>query len=170
MYGPLNPVYGLGAALFYILLYKEKNDMKIFLKGALIGGIFEYVCSFVQEHVFGTISWNYSDYSLNFNGRTSIWHMMFWGFIAVVFIKLMIPGIEKLIEMLPIKFGNFFTWCVVAFIIFDISISIIAARRQYLRHEGVMPRNAFERKIDEVYTDERLREIFQNSMEVKNLE
>ena len=61
IYGPISPVYGMGAVLFTILLLrKPKSNFKTFLHGALIGGFFEYIISFLQETFLGTISWDYS--------------------------------------------------------------------------------------------------------------
>ncbi|MFR1475096.1 MAG: putative ABC transporter permease [Hydrogeniiclostridium mannosilyticum] len=34
----------------------------------------EYIFSWAQEKLFGTISWEYSNEALNINGRTSIWY------------------------------------------------------------------------------------------------
>ncbi|MDO4282975.1 MAG: putative ABC transporter permease [Clostridia bacterium] len=167
IYGPLNPVYGFGAALFFIAMYRMKNSTHIFLIGGIIGGTFEYLCSFIQEHVFGTISWDYSNYFLNIEGRTSIFHIICWGLLAILFVKYVMPFAERTIEKLPKKFGTVFTWCVVVFMIFDMAISAIASRRQFERHEGYLPRNYFEQKIDEIYTDERLKMVYQNTMEVK---
>lgn len=167
IYGPLNPVYGFGAALFFIAMYKMKNTVNIFLIGSIIGGAFEYICSFVQEHVFGTISWDYSNYFLNIEGRTSIFHMICWGVLAVIFVKYVMPFAEKQIEKMPVKFGTIFTWCLVVFMTFNMFISAAASRRQYDRHEGISPRNIFERKLDDIYTDERLRQVYQNTMEVE---
>lgn len=166
IYGPLNPVYGFGAALFFITMYKMKKNLNIFLIGGIIGGAFEYLCSFIQEHVFGTISWDYSNYFLNIEGRTSLFHMICWGILAVVFVKYVMPFIEVNIEKVPKKIGTILTLIMLIFMIFDMGISAVASRRQYERHEGKDPRNNFEQKIDEIYTDERLRRVYQNIMEV----
>ncbi len=57
--GPFNPVYGFGAVLMTICLYRfrHKRDLWIFLTGIVLGDAFEYLCSFVQEKLFGTVSW-----------------------------------------------------------------------------------------------------------------
>lgn len=62
----------------------------------IMGGTLEYLCSFFQEILFGTISWNYSDLFLNLNGRTSILYCFYWGIIAVVFLKVVYPWLQKI--------------------------------------------------------------------------
>ena len=72
IYGQVNMIYGFGAVLFILLLSKLKKWYQIFIFGSLIGGIFEYLVSFLQEFFVGTSSWNYSQKFLNINGRTTI--------------------------------------------------------------------------------------------------
>ena len=50
IYGPISPIYGGGAVIMIALLgRKERPDWQTFLYGALIGGGFEYLVSFLQE-------------------------------------------------------------------------------------------------------------------------
>lgn len=52
IYGPFNPVYGLGFALFTILLGRRNTTRKwylTYLYSALIGGTAEYVLNLLQE-------------------------------------------------------------------------------------------------------------------------
>ncbi len=67
IYGPFAPVYGIGMVAFYLVLPKLNRIVDIFLMSTLLGGITEYLCSFFQEKLFGTISWDYSGMFLNIN-------------------------------------------------------------------------------------------------------
>ena len=80
IYGPFIPVYGIGAVIYYLILnnINIKSKWKIFLITMVLGGVTEYICSLVQEKVFGTISWDYSYLPFNFNGRTSLLHCTYW--------------------------------------------------------------------------------------------
>ena len=167
IYGPFNPVYGFGATLFFIIMYKMKKPQEIFLIGGLIGGGFEFLCSFIQEKVFGTISWDYSNYFLNINGRTSLFHAVCWGVMALIFVKYVMPLVEKSIEKIPLQFGKIISWILMIFMILNMLVSAMAARRQLERHEGVEARNTFERFLDRTYHDERLKEVYQNTMEIQ---
>ena len=91
IYGPLNPVYGLGLVFFVIFLSKIKNPALIFLGGMLLGGGCEYLCSLVQEKVFGTLSWDYSHQLFNIGGRTSLKYMIIWGLLALLVMKIVYP-------------------------------------------------------------------------------
>ena len=51
IYGPFIPVYGIGAILYYMALnkIKLKNKLQIFLITMLLGGLTEYLCSFIKN-------------------------------------------------------------------------------------------------------------------------
>ena len=88
IYGPFIQIYGMGAIAYYILISKIKEPKEAFCYGMIMGGALEYVCSFLQEIFFGTISWDYSKLFMNLNGRTSLLYCVYWGIIAVIFLKL----------------------------------------------------------------------------------
>ena len=62
----------------------------------LLGGIVEYLCSYFQELLFGTISWDYSNLWFNINGRTSLLHCTYWGIGGVLFMKYVMPLINHI--------------------------------------------------------------------------
>lgn len=163
IYGPFSPIYGAGAVLMtYCLAEKNHKWYQTFLYGALLGGFAEYTIGFLQETFIGTISWDYSNYFLNINGRTSIPIMFLWGFICLVFVRWIYPWLSNLIEKIPIKPGKIiFNICAVLLII-DMAISWTALIRQTLRRNNY-PAITFVGEIyDKVYTDERLKKAFPN--------
>ena len=166
IYGPLNPVYGFGVVIFVLFLSKIKNPILIFIGGMLLGGGFEYVCSFVQEKVFGSISWDYSHQLFNIGGRTSLKYMLIWGVLALIFMKFIYPILSNLIEKIPVKIGRILTVILVVFVIFDAVISIIACLRQSERAMGEEASNRVEVFLDKHYPDERLNKIFENHVKV----
>ena len=96
IYGPFIQVYGMGAIAYYLLVFKIKEPKKLFFAGMLMGGILEYLCSFFQEIFFGTISWDYSKFFLNLNGRVCLLYCFYWGIIAVAFLKIVYPILLKI--------------------------------------------------------------------------
>ena len=103
IYGPFSPVYGFGAIVFTILLYKLEhfNAFIIFIVSAVVGAIFEYICSFVQEKTIGTISWQYNKTPLNLGGRTSGLYALYWGVLGLIFLRHTLPYIEIKIDEIP---------------------------------------------------------------------
>ena len=167
IYGPLNPVYGLGLVFFVIFLSKIKNPGLIFLGGMLLGGGCEYLCSLVQEKVFGTLSWDYSHQLFNIGGRTSLKYMIVWGVLALVVMKIVYPFLSNLIEKMPVKTGNILTIILIVFMVANIIISVTACLRQSERASGMAPSNKVELFLDKHYPDKRLNTIFQNAKRQK---
>lgn len=164
IYGPFSPVYGFGAVLFTVILYKIRNISSafIFLISAIIGGLFEFICSWVEEVLFGAISWEYSNLPLNLYGRTNLLYSMYWGLLGMVFIKHIYPFMSRQIEKIPNKIGIILTWVFLIFMVFDIFISSCAVKRQSERDYGMPAKNAFEQFLDYEYPDEYLKNIYPN--------
>ena len=55
IYGPFSPVYGIGGIIYYLIFkhIKTRNKLAVFLIAMILGGTTEYICSFMQEKIFG---------------------------------------------------------------------------------------------------------------------
>ena len=130
VFGPFAQVYGLGILAYYFVVPRIKgNNLKIFFITMLLGGIVEYICSYLQETFFGTISWDYSHLWFNINGRTSLLHCTYWGIGGVLFMKFVMPFIEKIDKILKNSYFRTITALFIIFMIFNISVSSMAAIR-----------------------------------------
>lgn len=166
IYGPFAPVYGIGTLAFYLILPKFKKMWQVFLVSGVLGGVTEYLCSFFQEKLFGTISWDYSNQLFNFNGRTSILYCLVWGALGVAFIKFVYPYFDKIFDKVLYKIGTkVITAFAVIFMIFNISISSLAAQREYERREHIEAESRMDVFLDEHFPDEILDEVYRNRIE-----
>lgn len=166
IYGPFAPVYGLGMLAFYIILPYVNKWYNVFWISGILGGITEYLCSYFQERWFGTISWDYTNLFLNLNGRTSIMYCILWGILGIVFIKLVYPTLEKILDRIVNKLSiKLITSFVIVFMIFNISISSLAAQRQYERRENIKAKNEIDKFLDRHYPDEILDKVYTNKIE-----
>lgn len=166
IYGPFIQVYGMGALAYYFLIRKETDPKSAFIKGMIMGGILEYLCSFLQEVFFGTISWDYSDMFLNINGRTSLLYCIYWGIIGVFFLKLVYPWFKKMDKYLDKKNIRIFSYILLVFVIFDVVISCMATTRQEERKKGIPPQNQVDEFLDNTYPDEFLNKIYNNNKSI----
>ena len=168
LYGPFTPVYGIGILVFYMFFnrIKTREKKKIFLLAMLLGGITEYLCSFLQEKIFGTISWDYSNWILNINGRTTLIHCTYWGIAGILYISYIEPILPKL-EALTRKNGTkMLAGGMAILMFFNITISSLAAIRQKYRNENIEPQNKLEEFLDEKYPDEYMDKVFANKKQV----
>lgn len=176
LYGPFNQVYGFGAVLFTLVLYRfrHKNAFLIFLASALIGGAFEYVCSWVQQLAFGSVSWEYSDMPANIGGRTNLFYMGGWGVMGLMFISHFWPWLSEMIERIPntmmfkgkrsgnmlIITGKTVTIALSALLAVNLALSGLAVYRAGMRNAGHPPANFITRWADETWPDEVMAEKY----------
>lgn len=163
IYGPFSPIYGAGIVLITMILGKKEHTWyQTFFFGALLGGGFEYLISFLQETFVGTISWDYSNHYINFHGRTSVPIMICWGFFIMCYIHLVYPKLSKLIEQIPVSFGTIMTRILVVYLCFDMLISWSALLRQNMRRKNIEPLTFVGEFFDTYYPDEFLKQYFPN--------
>lgn len=163
IYGPFNPLYGAGIVVMTVLLARKKYPWYItLLYGALAGGIFEYLISYLQEWAIGTTSWDYTGYFLEIGGRTTVPFMVFWGTGGLIFAYVVYPFISKQIEKIPYNLGMMITRALVIFMMFNMLISWTALFRQTMRRQGYKPYTVVGKLYDKIYTDEYLGHYFPN--------
>lgn len=165
IYGPLSPVYGLGTILVLFLFClpgKKYNKLKVFIYGTLFGGAFEFLISFFQEKIFGSVSWDYTGYFLNIGGRTTVIYMLFWGLSIMLYIYFLYPFLKKNYFKFKGKICNFICLFLLIFLIFDITISALAIYRQNMRHKNIAAKTFIGRFCDEHYPDDYLKKIYDN--------
>ena len=164
IYGPFNLVYGIGAWALTLSLYPFRNRSKIFsfLGGALVGSVVEYACSWFQEMVFGSVSWDYSNQPFNLNGRICLLYSVYWGVLGVAWIKDFYPRMAKAILHIPNRVGRPLTALLAAFMLVNTLMTGLTAMRWMERRQGETPSNAVEAYLDEHYPDERMARIFSN--------
>jgi uncharacterized membrane protein len=174
IFGPFNPIYGIPAVIYILLLaknYKKRSIIKTYIYSVLIGGVSEYIISFLGELLFKVKFWDYTGYFLNINGRTTIPFMLFWGVLGVILIKVLYPSISKLIEKAPYKPAQAIYIATLVFMFFDVSITYGAFERMALRNDGKDAYTFIGKFYDDVFTNEYMYNKFpamaQNSNNIK---
>ena len=164
VYGPFNLLYGAGAVLLTLALYQYRNRGPVwsFLGGFLVGSALEYICSWGQEALLGSRSWDYSAMPLNINGRICLMYSFFWGLLGVMWIKDLYPRMAKWILKIPNRMGRPLTWALTAFLIVNAIVSCIAVARWAERVSGTPAASGFETFIDQRFPDERMERVFAN--------
>lgn len=162
VYGPFIPVYGGGACFLTAALYKlyKLNDTLVFVISAFVGAGFEYFCSWLQEQMLGTVSWDYSDTPFNLDGRTNLMYALIWGFLGLVWVRYLYPWTAKLIEKIPKRAGAIITTFLIVFMAFNGFMSVTATARWTQRTEGVPVSNSFEEYLDEKFDNEKMEFLF----------
>lgn len=169
IYGPFNPVYGLGFLAFTMLLCRnlKRKWWLTYIYSCFIGGAAEVITSLISEYVFKVNAWDYSDKFLNIMGRTTIPFMLFWGLGGLIFVKFVYPGFSKLIELIPKHIGNLIMPTFLIFVLLSHVISYSALFRYGTRAEGQPASNAIEVVLDKYYDDDLMKQYYENSAHEK---
>lgn len=136
----------------------KKRDSWIFLGGIFLRSIFEYACSWIQEGLFGTVSWQYDKMPLNLHGRIHLLYSMFWGILAVVWVKELYLLMCRWMGKIPNKVAKPLTWVLTVFMIINTVMSGIAIGQMEI-YEGkdrreMQKENELLNNLDKLHTTE----------------
>ena len=121
--GPACPIYGTGALVMTIFLYNPFKDkpLLVFLLGMVLCDIVEYITSVLMEVLFHARWWDYTYEFLNIKGRICLKHTLYWGVVALTFVKLIHPHVDKVIMSFNVKTVRFIL--IGIFVVFFIDVA-----------------------------------------------
>ncbi len=165
--GPFNFAYGICAVVLTLLLekYKDESYLKIFILGFVGGSILEYIMSLGMEVVLGFTAWDYSNRFLNINGRICLLYSIFWGLLGILWIKILYPKIDEILNKFSKKAYKIVANCLVIFLVFDIVLTVGAVSRAHDADKGIKPRNGYERFLDNTFNSKYLKNMYNNNWE-----
>lgn len=110
LFGPYCPVYGFGALVLIFALSPLKERCNKFLAPVLIfllGGVLttgiELGVSYLMELVTGSFFWDYSQYTIQFDGRIALSTSLRFALGGLLFLYILQPIIERIIAYLGEK-------------------------------------------------------------------
>ena len=172
LFGPFSPIYGFGAVLLTVALnrFYKKNFLIIFLVSAVIGGVFEAAGSWWMQTSFGAIAWSYSyellpgvpdPMAIFFHGRTSTPFMLMWGTLGLFWIKLCLPRLLKLINLIPWKMRYSLTTVVTILMLVNGVMTLQSLDCWFCRESGLTPNSPVEEFYAEHFDNEYMAHRFQ---------
>ena len=174
LYGPFSPIYGVGAVLMTVALNRfwRANPVIIFLVSAVIGGLFEAAVSWFMQVGFGAVAWDYSGSTIFglfpdpvavvFGGRTSTLFMCMWGALGFVWIKLCLPWLLKLINLIPWQARYSLTTLCAVLMLVNAVMTLQSLECWYQRESGLAPSSPVEEFYAEHYDDAYMANRFQS--------
>ena len=86
-------------------------------------------------------------------------YSIFWGILALAWLKALYPKMSGLIERVPNRIGVPLTWVLVVFMAGNILISAAAVERMSDRHIGEPAQTRFDVFLDKTYPDDFMKKI-----------
>lgn len=125
--GPICTIYGVAFLFMYFPMKPFAGKwVWMFIIGATVATILEYVTGVILEKTIHQKLWDYSDFPLNFQGRICFFISFAWGGLVVLVLGLLQPRIEAVISMIPRPLGfrvlNVLIWIYFIDLAFSIAI------------------------------------------------
>lgn len=165
LFGPFSPIYGCGAVLMTLFLnrFHKSNWLIIFLVAAVIGGAFEALTSLFMQYAFGAVAWDYSNMPGSlFGGRTSLPFMGCWGLLGVVWIKLLLPFMLRVVNFIPWNWRYVLTTVAACFILVDAVMTLQSLDCWYERLSGDPVDTPIQQFYDHEFNDAYMADRFQS--------
>ena len=173
LFGPFSPIYGFGAVLMTRALnrFYKKNPLIVFLVSALIGGAFEVFVGWFMQTSFGVVSWSYSHIRLFgmpdpiavlTGGRTCTPFACMWGLGGLIWIKVLLPRLLKLINMIPWKRRYSATVILTAVMLIDGVMTLQSLDYWYQRVNGTVRNIPVAQFYDKHFDNEYMENRFQS--------
>ncbi len=159
---PFNPIYGAGCVVLYLTLRKAKprHLIPVFFVAALAGTLIELICSYLQETLFHSYSWDYRHLPYNFEGRICLGMTLGWGALGVAWVLFLCPLLEGIIARIPQKTGKRVAAALAAVIAVDAVITVAAMLRWAARRAGGAPATFIGALLDYFFPDARMNFLF----------
>lgn len=104
--GPFCPIYGVGAVCCFLIMGPLRGHyIQIYLLGALLATIFEYLVGRAMIFIFGELWWDYNDKPFNFQGIICLESTVAWGFYALGIVHIIHGWVYRLIDTVELETG-----------------------------------------------------------------
>lgn len=121
---PLCPIYGFGAVVLLLLFGRLRNTVSLFIIGTITTTLIELLASYILEYCFQLELWTYKHWSLNFQGRISIWSSVLFGIMTVLLIKLIEPLIVDFLKKMDGRSRSFISILMIGSVLLDILLCV----------------------------------------------
>lgn len=156
LWGPLSPIYGSGAVLMTVALNRwwYRNIFFTFIVSGVIGAAFEFFVSWYMEMAFGVLAWDYTGSFLSIQGRTDFAHMCAWGLCGVIWIRLLLPEVMRVVDWIPLRWRALVTSIALVFMVVNASMTLMALDCWSQREAGFPVENELQVFFAQHYDDE----------------
>lgn len=163
VWGPLSPLYGLGAVCMTLALNdtRGKSPLLVFVIAAVTGGALEFAAGWFWKNAFGIIAWSYIDRPLNFGGFTCVEMMVVWGLAGLAWVKVVIPLVMRVIGLIPARWRRALTVAAAVFLAADVACTLLSFNFWFERLSGAPVETPLQLFFDKHYGNEWMADRFQ---------
>ena len=150
MTGPFCPIYGVGAVVGYIILHPlADNVVLLYIVGAVLATIFEFLVAKLMLRLFGEVWWDYKEKPCNYKGLVCLESTIAWGFYAVIIITFLFDKVMSIVDSYPVPWGIRTIVFVFIMALFDFGYHFVTARNVHDKisdDEEIVEHSQFRKK------------------------
>ena len=125
---PFCPIYGFGAVIGYIVLHPlDGNLFRLYLIGAVMATVFEFLVGQLMLKIFGEVWWDYNNKPCNYKGIVCLESTIAWGFYAVIIITFLHSRVIRFIDSWGFSMGSKICCLILAVVTIDYIIQLMTA-------------------------------------------
>lgn len=160
LWGPFNIVYGLGVVAMYLasVCLDGKSVITNFLWFVFLGSAIEWLMGFIQDKMFNSYSWTYG--IMPIGKYLCVPFMLAWGILGVLFMKTVMPVLNKCFEYTNSRILQYGTVILTVFMCVNLALSVVTFTRWGIRAKSHQPKTKIGEFIDKVYPDDYLQSRF----------
>ena len=164
LYGPFIPIYGIAGMVLAIVITELDISALylIFMLGFVISTVIEYIASYLQEKIFNSKSWDYSNFPLNLGGRINLLYSILFGLASLIWYISCYELSIKLFNKINYGLMEGVSILLFIFMLYNILISCIAVYRTKERRNKIERTGRFWQYIDRKYPDEKVLKVYAN--------
>jgi len=104
----------------------------LYLAGALLATIFEYLVARLMQFIFGSVWWDYNDKPFNYKGILCLESTLGWGLYTILMFGFLQKFVVRIVDSYSYRRGVLFGNVIIAIVAFDMSAHLIREKKEIL--------------------------------------
>ena len=135
MFGPLCPIYGVGALTVYFMLRGiPHNYILLYVVGCIVPTALEFLTAQIMLLIFGEVWWDYTEKPFNYRGILCLESTLVWGVYTVGLFAFLQKFVVWISLQIPVSWGMLGIKLVISAAAVDFAYHLIQAKTDALPH------------------------------------
>ena len=133
MFGPLCPIYGVGALTVYFMLRGiSHNYILLYVVGCIVPTALEFLTAQIMLLIFGEVWWDYTEKPFNYRGILCLESTLVWGVYTVGLFAFLQKFVVWISLQIPVSWGMLGIKLVISAAAVDFAYHLIQAKTDAL--------------------------------------
>lgn len=135
MFGPLCPIYGVGALTVYFMLRGiSHNYILLYVVGCIVPTALEFLTAQIMLLIFGEVWWDYTEKPFNYRGILCLESTLVWGVYTVGLFAFLQKFVVWISLQIPVSWGMLGIKLMISAAAVDFAYHLIQAKTDALPH------------------------------------